>query len=156
MDERKNKMNKQTTLFDNGLIWFGAAVSLAEILTGISFAPLGFAKGIAAIIIGHIIGCILLYLAGAIGGMRRKSSMETVKDSFGSSGGKFFALMNVIQLVGWTAIMIYDGALAAGDWTNLHIVLLRKNGADWVEADAFDAHYRITADGSEWLKGNFQ
>lgn len=114
MDERKNKMNKQTTLFDNGLIWFGAAVSLAEILTGISFAPLGFAKGIAAIIIGHIIGCILLYLAGAIGGMRRKSSMETVKDSFGSGGGKFFALMNVIQLVGWTAIMIYDGALAAG------------------------------------------
>ena len=49
-----------------------------------------------------------------------------------------------------------NGALAAGDWTNLHIVLLRKNGADWVEADAFDAHYRITADGSEWLKGNFQ
>lgn len=49
-----------------------------------------------------------------------------------------------------------NGALAAGDWTNLHIVLLQKNGADWVEADAFDAHYRITADGSEWLKGNFQ
>ena len=40
--------------------------------------------------------------------------METVKSSFGNKGGLFFALLNVLQLVGWTAIMIYDGALAAG------------------------------------------
>ena len=40
--------------------------------------------------------------------------METVKDSFGSHGGQLFAILNVLQLVGWTAIMIYDGALAAG------------------------------------------
>ena len=39
--------------------------------------------------------------------------METVKDSFGSHGGQLFAILNVLQLVGWTAIMIYDGALAA-------------------------------------------
>ena len=49
-------MNKKgTSLFENGLIWFGAGVSLAEILTGTYFAPLGFQKGIWAIIIGHII-----------------------------------------------------------------------------------------------------
>ena len=27
-------MERRTSLFDNGLIWFGAGVSLAEILTG--------------------------------------------------------------------------------------------------------------------------
>ena len=48
---------KKTSTFQNGLIWFGAGVSLAEILTGTSFAPLGMAKGFAAILIGHIIGC---------------------------------------------------------------------------------------------------
>ena len=48
--------------------------------------------------------------------------METVKISFGQKGSLLFALLNVIQLVGWTAIMIYDGALAAnqavgvGNW----------------------------------------
>ena len=47
----------KTSTFQNGLIWFGAGVSLAEILTGTSFAPLGMAKGFAAILIGHIIGC---------------------------------------------------------------------------------------------------
>ena len=104
---------KRTSIFENGLIWFGAGVSLAEILTGTAFAPLGFQKGILAIIIGHIIGCTMLFLAGVIGGKTRRSAMETVKMSFGHNGGMFFSFLNVLQLVGWTAIMIYDGALAA-------------------------------------------
>lgn len=104
---------KRTSIFENGLIWFGAGVSLAEILTGTAFAPLGFQKGILAIIIGHIIGCTMLFLAGVIGGKTRRSAMETVKMSFGHNGGMFFSFLNVLQLVGWTAIMIYDGAMAA-------------------------------------------
>lgn len=105
---------KKTSTFQNGLIWFGAGVSLAEILTGTSFAPLGFARGFAAIVTGHVIGCALFFLAGLIGGRSGRSAMETVKMSFGQKGGLLFAVLNVLQLVGWTAIMIYDGALAAG------------------------------------------
>ncbi|MDO4379751.1 MAG: putative hydroxymethylpyrimidine transporter CytX [Clostridia bacterium] len=108
---------KRTSVFENGLIWFGAAVSIAEILTGTYFAPLGFSKGILAVIIGHIIGCVMLFFAGLIGGKARKSAMETAKMSFGSKGGLLFSVLNIIQLVGWTAIMIYDGALAVnGIW----------------------------------------
>ena len=69
---------KRTSVFENGLIWFGAAVSIAEILTGTYFAPLGFGRGLAAIIIGHIIGCALLFAAGLIGGRTGRSAMETV------------------------------------------------------------------------------
>ena len=58
---------KRTGLFENGLIWFGAGVSIAEILTGTYLAPLGMGKGLAAIIVGHIIGCLMLFLAGVIG-----------------------------------------------------------------------------------------
>ncbi|MBE6913000.1 MAG: putative hydroxymethylpyrimidine transporter CytX [Ruminococcaceae bacterium] len=104
---------KRTSVFENGLIWFGAAVSIAEIMTGTYFAPLGFEKGLMAILLGHFIGCAMLFLAGLIGGKTRKSSMETVKASFGYNGALFFAIANIIQLVGWTAIMIYDGSLAA-------------------------------------------
>ena len=107
------KSIRRTSLFENGLIWFGAGVSLAEILTGTYLAPLGFSKGIAAILLGHLIGCIMLFLSGAIGGSMRLSAMESVKMSFGRLGGLFFSALNVLQLVGWTAIMIYDGALAA-------------------------------------------
>ena len=105
---------KKTSTFQNGLIWFGAGVSLAEILTGTAFAPLGMAKGFAATLLGHIIGCAMMLLAGLIGGRTGRSAMETVKMSFGQKGGLLFAFLNVLQLVGWTAIMIYDGALAVG------------------------------------------
>ena len=105
---------KKTSTFQNGLIWFGAGVSLAEILTGTYFAPLGMARGFAAVVIGHVIGGVMMLLAGLIGGRTGRSAMETVKMSFGRKGGLLFAFLNVLQLVGWTAIMIYDGALAIG------------------------------------------
>lgn len=106
----KNK----TSLFTNGLIWFGAGVSISEILTGTYFAPLGFQKGFAAIIIGHIIGCILLFFAGVIGGRTGRSSMETAKMSFGNKGALIFPILNIVQLIGWTAVMTASGAAAAG------------------------------------------
>lgn len=105
--------DKKTSLFSNGLIWFGAGISIAEIITGTYFAQLGFKKGIAAIIVGHIIGCFMLFLSGIIGGVKRKSSMEAVGSSFGYKGSILFSVLNVIQLAGWTSIMIYDGAVAA-------------------------------------------
>jgi len=113
---------EKTSAFSNGLIWFGAAVSIAEILTGTLIAPLGIGKGIFAIIFGHIIGCLLLYFAGLIGGLTEKSAMETVKISFGQKGSLLFSSLNVIQLVGWTAVMIVSSAFAAnsvapiGNW----------------------------------------
>ena len=108
---------KHTSVFENGLIWFGAAVSIAEILTGTYFASLGFGRGLAAIVLGHIIGCAMLFAAGLIGGKARRSAMETVKISFGQKGSLLFVVLNIIQLVGWTGIMIFDGALAAnGVW----------------------------------------
>ncbi len=108
---------KRTSVFENGLIWFGAAVSIAEILTGTYFASLGFGRGLVAIVLGHIIGCAMLFAAGLIGGKARRSAMETVKMSFGQKGSLLFVVLNIIQLVGWTGIMIFDGALAAnGVW----------------------------------------
>ena len=104
---------RRTSNFDNALIWLGASIGLAEILSGTYLAPLGFTKGILSIVIGHVIGCALLYLAGYIGGQTRKSAMQTVTLSFGQKGSFLFAFLNVLQLIGWTAIMIYDGSLAA-------------------------------------------
>ena len=115
-------MENKTNVFSSSLIWFGAAVSIAEILTGTYFAPLGFKKGILAVLLGHLIGCALLFFSGYIGALSRKSAMESTAASFGVLGSKFFALLNVVQLAGWTGIMIYDGSLslnevfAAGKW----------------------------------------
>lgn len=97
----------------SGLIWFGAAVSLSEILTGTFLAPLGWERGVQAVILGHIIGCALFFCAALIGAQTGKSAMETVQRSFGIRGSVLFSSANVLQLIGWTAIMIYTGAQIA-------------------------------------------
>jgi len=103
---------QKTSVFSNGLLWFGAAVSIAEILTGTYLATLGFTRALQAILLGHLIGCVLLFFAGLIGGRTGKSAMETVKMSFGEKGSFLFTALNVLQLIGWTAIMIVSGARA--------------------------------------------
>lgn len=54
-----------------------------------------------------------MFLVGLIGAREKKSAMESTAMSFGYRGKTFFAALNIIQLVGWTAIMIYDGAIAS-------------------------------------------
>ena len=103
----------KTSVLSNGLIWFGAGVSMSEILTGTYFAPLGIKTGLFAILIGHIIGGILLFLAGYLGAKTRNNAMETVAVSFGRKGKLPFSVLNILQLAGWLAILNYDGALAA-------------------------------------------
>lgn len=103
---------KKTSAISSGLIWFGAGVSIAEIFTGTLIAPLGFFKGTAAILLGHIIGCMLLFAVGLIGAKNGRSAMDTVKMSFGKKGALLFSVLNILQLVGWTAIMIIQGGRA--------------------------------------------
>ena len=95
------------------LIWFGAAVSIAEILTGACLEGLGLRRGLIVIVLGHIIGGILLYLAGMIGVKNKEGAMKSSALSFGKFGSYFFAIMNIIQLVGWQGIMIFDASYSA-------------------------------------------
>lgn len=92
------------------LIWFSAAISMAEILTGTWFAPLGWSQGLIAIVFGHIIGGAMFFCAGLIGAKTQKSAMQTVQISFGIKGSALFSVLNALQLMGWTAVMIYMGA----------------------------------------------
>ena len=95
------------------LVWFGASVSLAEILTGTFFAPLGLETGLTAIVIGHVIGCILFWLVALVSAKMGETAMQAARRSFGKTGSKLFSTANVVQLIGWTAIMVMSGATAA-------------------------------------------
>lgn len=102
-------MNQRTGLFANGLIWFGAAVSVAEIEAGIQSQ-----NNWTALIAGHLLGGAILFAVGLIGARIRKNAMETTSTAFGKRGSRFFALLNLLQLVGWTAVMIAQGTAALG------------------------------------------
>ena len=83
------------------LIWFGAAISIAEILTGACLESLGLVYGLIVIVLGHLIGFLLLMLAGMIGVRNKEGSMRSSALSFGKYGSFFFAILNIIQLIGW-------------------------------------------------------
>lgn len=109
---------KNSSMF---LLWAGAAISIAEIYTGNLIAPLGIVKGLAAILLGHVIGTALLAFGGYISFTDGKNAMEKVSDSFGLNGGKIVAFLNVLQLIGWSAIMmIQTGRALDGVIPGLH------------------------------------
>ncbi|MCR1810207.1 putative hydroxymethylpyrimidine transporter CytX [Sulfurospirillum sp. hDNRA2] len=94
-------------------LWFGAAISLAEILTGSFLAPLGFIQGVWAIVIGHLIGGAILILGGMIGFNAKIGAMTSTRIAFGRYGSYLFSVLNMLQLLGWTAVMMLSGAKAA-------------------------------------------
>ena len=115
MNENTNTLNFKNYLF----LWFGAAVSIAEIITGGLLAPLGFQSGMIAIIIGHLVGTVLLVLAGLIGAQERIPALVSTRISFGTYGSYLFSVLNVLQLVGWTAVMIIAAARSANEITKV-------------------------------------
>ena len=107
-----------TSAIQCGLVWFGAAVSIAEIQTGIDIAAGArgsgaFSAAAWAIVAGHIFGGILLYAVGRIGARMHAGAMDCVKLPFGRLGAGLLATLNIIQLLGWTAVMVAQGADAA-------------------------------------------
>ena len=99
-------MQNRTGLFTNAVIWFGVAISVSEIIAGIQLGSQAPTDSIwLPLILGHVMGGILLFLVGLIGARLRLNAMETIKSTFGNYGSKFFAALNVMQLIAWVAVL---------------------------------------------------
>ena len=109
---------KKTSVFASGVLWFGAAISIAEIEAGCSIGG-----NWAALIAGHLLGGFMLYAAGLLGATSGKNAMETTTATFGRFGMRMFAVLNIVQLVGWTAVMIAQGGAAVSQLTSLPYML---------------------------------
>jgi putative hydroxymethylpyrimidine transporter CytX len=94
------------------LLWAGVAISLAEIWAGGFLAPMGFWSGLWAILLGHLIGNTLMALGGVIGSDYGIMSMVSIRPAFGIRGSNLAAILNIIQLIGWAAIMLIIGGRA--------------------------------------------
>lgn len=105
-----NENNDKLGFWTLGFLWFGAAVSIAEILTGGLIAPLGLKTGALVILLGHLIGTTILVLGGIIGFREKVPAITSTNISFGVYGTYLFSILNVLQLIGWTAVMIRAAA----------------------------------------------
>lgn len=114
--------------WDFFFLWAGAGIALTEIWAGGLLAPLGLTAGLAVILLGHALGNTPLALAGLMGSRHGIAAMASTRAALGSKGSTFPALLNVVQLIGWTAVMLWVGGEAAhrlaGSWGSRYLWIL--------------------------------
>ena len=132
-------MEKRIGIFSSGIIWFGVAISVSEIEAGIEIGAATTNEGLwLPLLLGHVLGGILLFGVGLIGARVRKNAMETTAFTYGTYGSKFFAVLNLLQLLARVAVLNAQGAMAlAGlklpiSWTLTCVILAVLIGI-WVE-----------------------
>ena len=106
---------------DLGILWGDLGIGLLVIVAGaLLVAPpeqLGFGlslpSALVAIILGSLIGSALLGVGGVIGTREGKPTMALLRPVLGTKGSWIPSLLNVAQLIGWTAFELWAMALVA-------------------------------------------
>lgn len=106
--------------FDYFILWSSLGVGLLVFSAGSFLSEAPFYYALLAIIIGSITGSILLSLAGKIGSDHAIPSLIGIRPAFGLYGSYLAAILNIIQLIGWTTFEILILSKAAQSLTNLH------------------------------------
>jgi putative hydroxymethylpyrimidine transporter CytX len=90
---------------DLAILWGDLSVGLLVMVTGALLVPaLGLGSALLAIAIGSLIGCVPLALVALAGERERVPTMVLLRPVLGGRGSFLPSAINVVQLVGWTAV----------------------------------------------------
>lgn len=95
------------------ILWSSLGVGLLVLSAGSFLTDATFTDAILAILIGSIAGSVLLAMAGKVGSDNAVPSLVSMRPSFGISGSYIPAILNVMQLIGWTIFEIMIMSTAA-------------------------------------------
>src|ERR671932_1224672 len=114
-DERHGSVR---TLFS---LWLAANMGLPVWLVGALAVGLGlgFADGVAAVVVGNLIGCTLLALTASMGPAIGMPQLPFTRHSFGRRGVYLPAVLNWLSSCGWYAVNSVVGTLALVRLTTL-------------------------------------
>jgi len=108
---RDRRFYKGIDLF---LLWAGGNTCLATIFTGGIIGPrLGILNSIMIILIASAIGGFLLGLVAVLGERKGLPTMVLTRNVVTIKGSYLASILNAIQLIGWTSILLYASAEAA-------------------------------------------
>ena len=100
--------------FDFAVLWGDLGVGLLVLVTGALLVPaLGLPEALLAIVIGSLIGCVPLALVGMAGAREGVPGMVLLRPTLGIRGSYVPTVLNIAQLVGWTAFEFWAMALVA-------------------------------------------
>lgn len=110
--------------FDYFILWSSLGVGLLVFSAGSFLSETPFYHALLAIIIGSIAGSVLLSMAGKIGSDHAVPSLIGIRPAFGLYGSYLAAVLNIIQLIGWTTFEILILSKAAEQLTNIHVTFV--------------------------------
>lgn len=106
---------RKLNLWDCFVLWFDLGVGLLVIASGALLAPLGLGPALLAILVGSVVGSAMLAVAGSIGSRTAVPSMPLLRPVLGLRGSYLPSLINMLQLIGWTAFELWAMGYAAGE-----------------------------------------
>jgi nucleobase:cation symporter-1, NCS1 family len=101
------------SVLDLGLLWGNLGISLLVLVAGSLLAGLGLRAALGAIVVGAVLGCALLGLAGLVGAERRLPGMVLLRSPLGRRGSYLPTALNVLQNLGWATFELIVIAAAA-------------------------------------------
>ncbi|HZD17780.1 MAG TPA: putative hydroxymethylpyrimidine transporter CytX [Actinomycetota bacterium] len=112
---------QRLTGLDLGVLWGDLSVGLLVMVTGALLVPgLGLPNAVLAIVVGSAIGCLPLALVALAGQRGRVPTMVLFRPLLGGRGSAVPSALNVLQLIGWTAVEFW----AMGEVANVASVRL--------------------------------
>ena len=102
------KESRTLSAFDLAILWGDLGIGVLVMVTGALLVPaLGFAQAFAVIVLGSVIGVTLLAFAGVAGADHGVPTMVLFRPVLGIRGSWIPSGLNVVQLIGWTAVELW-------------------------------------------------
>lgn len=100
--------DRRLTALDMAVLWGDLGIGLLVLVTGALLVPgLGFGMALVTIVIGSVIGVALLALAASAGAQHGLPTMALLRPVLGIRGSWVASGLNLIQLIGWTAVELW-------------------------------------------------
>jgi nucleobase:cation symporter-1, NCS1 family len=101
-------------LVDQGALWANLGVSLVGVILAASLVPaIGFRRALAVVIVGGIVGGLMLGASARLGAVTALPGMAILRRALGLRGSSVPTVLNVAQLIGWSAVEVWTVATAA-------------------------------------------
>ena len=102
------KERRHLSGLDVAVLWGDLGIGLLVMVAGGLLVPaLGFAQALGVIALGSVIGVTLLALAGVAGADHGVPTMVLFRPVLGIRGSWLPSVLNVVQLIGWTAVELW-------------------------------------------------
>ena len=106
--------HRQLSGFDLAILWGDLGIGVLVLVTGALLVPaLGFPTAIVAIVLGSILGVGLLAIGAVAGAEHGVPTMVLFRPALGVRGSWFPSIMNVFQMIGWTAVELWAMSFVA-------------------------------------------